>query len=137
VYASARLIMDCHVCSCSTLQMLISETFNSSPTCPVLTPASLSTWSRTRSTVSRAWMPLSSPILRNQYNIPGIFQQMLQYMTRLVEACTKSRGGHFEHSHKCPLSAVTCKLNVSGHMLIWTFFLVLVCGTNLKGLKMQ
>jgi hypothetical protein len=30
------------------------------------------------------------------------------------------------------VSAVTHKLNVSRHMLIWTFFLVLVCGTRAK-----
>jgi hypothetical protein len=30
---------------------------------------------------------------------------------------------------------VTHKLNVSGHMLIWTFFLVLVCGTRAQNLS--
>jgi hypothetical protein len=34
--------------------------------------------------------------------------------------------------YKCILSAITHKLNVSGHMLICTFFLVLVCGTRAK-----
>jgi hypothetical protein len=29
--------------------------------------------------------------------------------------------------YKCTLSAITHKLNVSGHILIWTFFVVLVC----------
>jgi hypothetical protein len=33
------------------------------------------------------------------------------------------------------LSAITHKLNVSGYMFIWTFFLVLVCGTRAKGLS--
>jgi hypothetical protein len=37
--------------------------------------------------------------------------------------------------YKCTLSAITHKLNVSGHMLIWTFFLVLVCGTRAQNLS--
>jgi hypothetical protein len=32
--------------------------------------------------------------------------------------------------YKCTFSAVTHKLHVSGHVLIWTFFLVSVCGTR-------
>jgi hypothetical protein len=32
--------------------------------------------------------------------------------------------------YKFTLSAISDKLNVSGHMLIWVFFLVLVCGTR-------
>jgi hypothetical protein len=31
-------------------------------------------------------------------------------------------------------SAINPKLNASGHMLIWTFFLVLVCGTSVPDL---
>jgi hypothetical protein len=37
--------------------------------------------------------------------------------------------------YKCTLSAVTHKLNVSGHILIWTFFLVLVCGIRAQSLS--
>jgi hypothetical protein len=37
--------------------------------------------------------------------------------------------------YKCTLSAITRKLNVSGHMLIWTFVLVLVCGTRVQSLS--
>jgi hypothetical protein len=33
------------------------------------------------------------------------------------------------------LSAVNHKLNVSGHMIIWTFVLVLVCGTRAQNLS--
>jgi hypothetical protein len=33
------------------------------------------------------------------------------------------------------LSAITRKLNVSGHMLIWIFFLVLVCETRAQNLS--
>jgi hypothetical protein len=37
--------------------------------------------------------------------------------------------------YKCTLSAVTHKLNVSGKMLMWTFFLVSVCGTRAQSLS--
>jgi hypothetical protein len=37
--------------------------------------------------------------------------------------------------YKCTFSAITHKLNVSGHMLMWTFFLVLVCGTRAQSLS--
>jgi hypothetical protein len=36
--------------------------------------------------------------------------------------------------YKCNLSAITHKRNISGHVLIWTFFLVLVCGTCAQSL---
>jgi hypothetical protein len=32
--------------------------------------------------------------------------------------------------YKCTLSAITQKLNISGQMLIWTVFLVFLCGTG-------
>jgi hypothetical protein len=37
--------------------------------------------------------------------------------------------------YKCPLSAITHKLNVSGHMSIWTVFLILLCGTRARSLS--
>jgi hypothetical protein len=37
--------------------------------------------------------------------------------------------------YKCIDSAITQKLNVSGHMLIWTLFLVFVCGTRARGVS--
>jgi hypothetical protein len=37
--------------------------------------------------------------------------------------------------YKCTLSAITHKLNVSGHMLMCIFFLVLVCGTRVQSLS--
>jgi hypothetical protein len=37
--------------------------------------------------------------------------------------------------YECTLSAGTHKLNVSGHMLIRTFVLVLVCGTRAQSLS--
>jgi hypothetical protein len=37
--------------------------------------------------------------------------------------------------HDSILSAITHKLNVSGHMLIWTFSLVLVSGTYAQNLS--
>jgi hypothetical protein len=52
------------------------------------------------------------------------------YMMRRVEVCTESHGGHFQRT----LSAVTHKLNVSGRILIWTCFLVLVFGTRAQSL---
>jgi hypothetical protein len=36
--------------------------------------------------------------------------------------------------YKCPLSTLTHKLNISGHIWIRTFFLVLVCGTHAPSL---
>jgi hypothetical protein len=35
----------------------------------------------------------------------------------------------------CILSAINQKLNVSGHMLMWTFFVALVCGTGAQSLS--
>jgi hypothetical protein len=40
-------------------------------------------------------------------------------MMRHVKECTESDGGHFEPT----LSAVTHKLNVTRHMLLWKFLL--------------
>jgi hypothetical protein len=54
-------------------------------------------------------------------NYPGIFARMGQSVMRRVEACIESSGGHFERI----LSTITHKLNVSGHVLTWIFFLVL------------
>jgi hypothetical protein len=36
--------------------------------------------------------------------------------------------------NKCTLLAITHTLNVSGHMVKWTYFLVLVCGTRVQNL---
>jgi hypothetical protein len=36
---------------------------------------------------------------------------------------------------KCTLSAITDKLNVLEHMLLWTFFLVLVYGTRAQSVS--
>jgi hypothetical protein len=41
--------------------------------------------------------------------------------------------GHLKF--KCTLSTITHKLNVSGHILIWTFFLLLICGTHAQSLS--
>jgi hypothetical protein len=37
--------------------------------------------------------------------------------------------------YKRTLSPITRKLNVSRHMLIWIFFLVLVCGTGVLSMS--
>jgi hypothetical protein len=55
---------------------------------------------------------------------PGIFERMRRSTISRVESCNKSHGGHIEHL-----------LNVSGHMLIWTFLLVLVCATRAQSLS--
>jgi hypothetical protein len=36
----------------------------------------------------------------------------------------------FSNYYKCALSAISQKLNVSGHMVLGIFFLVFVCGTH-------
>jgi hypothetical protein len=36
--------------------------------------------------------------------------------------------------YKCTVSAITQKLNVSGHMLIWEFFLFLLYGARAQNL---
>jgi hypothetical protein len=54
---------------------------------------------------------------------------MRRSMMRSIEACIKAHGGRFSTFHKCTLSAITHKLNVSGYISIWTFFLALECGT--------
>jgi hypothetical protein len=56
-------------------------------------------------------------------NYPGIFERLRGSMMRRVEGCTQSHGGQLSIYYKCTLSAVTHKLNISGHMLIWTLFL--------------
>jgi hypothetical protein len=58
------------------------------------------------------------------HNYPGIFEGMRRSMMRRIEAFIKSHGGRFSTFYKCTLSAVTHKLNVSGYMSIWTFFLI-------------
>jgi hypothetical protein len=39
------------------------------------------------------------------------------------------------NTYKYTLLTITLKLNVSCHMLIWTFFLVLICGTHTQSLS--
>jgi hypothetical protein len=59
-------------------------------------------------------------------NYPGIFEPMLRSMMRPGEACTESHEDILSLHIECTLSAIAQKLNVSGHMVIWTFFLVSV-----------
>jgi hypothetical protein len=49
-------------------------------------------------------------------NCPAIFERMRRSMMRRVEACIEPHGGHFGNL-LCTLSAITHKLNVSGHIL--------------------
>jgi hypothetical protein len=65
-------------------------------------------------------------------NYPDIFEWMWRSMMRRVEACIEDI---LSTSYKCTLSAVTHKLKVSRHMLIWKFFLILVRGTLAQSLS--
>jgi hypothetical protein len=49
---------------------------------------------------------------------------------RRVEACIESHEDSLSTNYTRILSAITHKLNVPGHMLIWIFFLVYICGTH-------
>jgi hypothetical protein len=64
--------------------------------------------------------------LLNVYSGPwwDVSWPSLTLMENILSACCKYT-----------LSAVTHKWNVSGHMLIWTFFLGLVCGTRIQSLS--
>jgi hypothetical protein len=57
-------------------------------------------------------------------NYAGIFEQMQRSMMNYVQACIESYGGFAALiiNYECTPSAVTHKLNVYGHMLIWTWF---------------
>jgi hypothetical protein len=68
-------------------------------------------------------------------NCPGIFERMRRSMMRCVRRALNLVEGILITYYKCTLSAITHKLNVSGHMLIWTFVLVLVCGTRAQSLS--
>jgi hypothetical protein len=61
-------------------------------------------------------------------NNPTISERMWQAMTRHMKACTESHG-HLSTYYKSTISVMS-QINVSGNMLIWTFFLVLVYGTR-------
>jgi hypothetical protein len=51
---------------------------------------------------------------------------------RRDEGYIKSRGGRFEHLLQMYSFAYNSQTNVSGHILIQTFFLVLVCVTRVQ-----
>jgi hypothetical protein len=58
-------------------------------------------------------------------NYPGIFERMRRSMRRVEVALNlmeEIMSPHIEYT----LSDIAQKLNVSGHMVIWTFFLVSV-----------
>jgi hypothetical protein len=64
-------------------------------------------------------------------NHPGVFEWMGRSMVIRIETCIESRRRYFEHFS---LSAISHKLNVSGYMAIWTFFLVFTSGTCAQNL---
>jgi hypothetical protein len=51
------------------------------------------------------------------------------------ERCRGVRWISWRTYYKCTLWAVTHKLNASGYMLVWTFCLILVCGTHAQSLS--
>jgi hypothetical protein len=67
-------------------------------------------------------------------NYSDIFERMWQSMSRHVKAFTESHG-HLSTYYKSTISVTTHKLNVSGNMLIWTFFLVMVYETHAQSLS--
>jgi hypothetical protein len=50
----------------------------------------------------------------------SIFERTRLSMLRRVDAYAQSLGGHFDHLLKYTFPATTHKLNVSGHMFLWT-----------------
>jgi hypothetical protein len=68
-------------------------------------------------------------------NHSGICERMLRSTMRRVEGCIISHGDILSTYYKCVLSVINHKLNVSGHMLMGTFFLALVYGTYAQNLS--
>jgi hypothetical protein len=59
---------------------------------------------------------------------PGFFERLRQSMMRHVVWCTGFNRLHLSTYYKCStISAVTHKLSVTEHMLVWTRFLFSVC----------
>jgi hypothetical protein len=68
-------------------------------------------------------------------NYPGIFERMWRSMMRSTSEFALNLIEDILSTHyKSTLSAVTHKLNVSGHMLIRTLFLALVFGIRAQSL---
>jgi hypothetical protein len=65
-------------------------------------------------------------------NYPGIFERMRRSMSRRALNLMEDILSIY---YKCILSDRPHKLTVSGDMLIWTFFLVLVRGTGARNLS--
>jgi hypothetical protein len=58
-------------------------------------------------------------------NYREIFERVRQFMTRRVQACIKSQGGHFRHFLQIhPFNSVTRRRIICGPTFIWTRFLV-------------
>jgi hypothetical protein len=66
------------------------------------------------------WMPL-------RLSATAIFERMKRFNMRRVEECIESRRRDFEHLLQIYFLCITHKLNVSGLMLVWICFLVLLC----------
>jgi hypothetical protein len=69
------------------------------------------------------------------FHVPGNFEWTWQSMMRRVEAYIESHGGHFDHLLQMYSFSYNSQTNVFRHMLIRTFFLVLVCGICAQSLS--
>jgi hypothetical protein len=63
-----------------------------------------------------------------------IFVRIRRSMMRRVEECIQSHGGYFEHLLSM-YSFSYLLVNVSGHVLVWLFFLFLLCGNHAQCLS--
>jgi hypothetical protein len=96
--------------------------FESSGILPVGTPKCNFCWQRSGTSPSHwGWLSDYPQLPRHLWTDAAV-----------LEASVESHGGHFEHFVP---SCITHRLNVSGHMLVWTFLLVLICGTLAQNLS--
>jgi hypothetical protein len=108
-------------------------TFESSGFLPVVTPKNpyvCSQLTTKRHFTIALWMPVrvSTTTLPSLNRCGGPWWDVLRRSSNLMEDI-------FSTYYKCTLSAITHKLSVSKHMLIWKFFLVLVYGTRAQSLS--
>jgi hypothetical protein len=106
-------------CMASTVTRLESSVF-----LPVGTPKHPCVCSSCWHFTIALWMPvrLAATTPASLDGCSGPWWDVLRHALNLME-------GILSIYYKCTLSAITHKLNVSGRLLIWTCFLVLVCGT--------
>jgi hypothetical protein len=100
------------------------------PRSPHLNPLDFYPWGHVKSLVYASSVAKKEAIHRRIVdacqtilNYLGIFERMRRSRMRRVEACLESHEDILGTYYKCTLSAVTCKLYVSGHLPIWIFSL--------------